>query len=487
MTTPTTITMPGMPMTAAMVSAPTLAHQVLFPQSAAEVTPAATGVNMPAEYAKAVGRMAYIWGWPLVNQINRRASITTAPYPGLINGTLPVAPRGQLAMLNDYIKPEQRFVACPNQDVVYGLGYMSLDEEPVVIQVPDFGERFWVYAMYDARTDQFSQIGKPYGTEPGFYLIVGPNWKGEVPEGITGVLRSSTEFGMIVPRIFMDDSDEDRKAIQPLINQIVMYPLKDFDGNMKIVDWSQIPAIPGDSSGEGETQWVVPEKFFDQLGEVLDIVPPLPGEEALTGNFRALLDAAAMNPEIKRALVEVAVETEREVISKFLQWQHNGRPAGNGWNRSTNNAQWGTDYFNRTGTARSNIYDNKPDETQYYYTDFDSTGAALDGNSTYAILFAKDELPPVNGFWSLTLYDQHHFFHPNPLKRYSLGTKNKSLKMNDDGSLTLYAGAKSPGEDKESNWLPAPEGPFSLYIRAYWGQQGILDGSWKPPVVTKTR
>ena len=141
---------------------------------------------MHPDYAKAVGRMAYIWGWPLVNQINRRAAITQAPEPGRLNGVLPVAPRGQVGMLSDYIDPGQNFVTCPNQDVVYGLGFFSLDEEPVVIQVPDFGDRFWVYAMYDARTDQFAEIGKPYDTKPGFYLIVGPQWKGEKPAGHRG-------------------------------------------------------------------------------------------------------------------------------------------------------------------------------------------------------------------------------------------------------------------------------------------------------------
>ena len=110
-----------------------------------------------------------------------------------------------------------------------------------------------------------------------------------------------------------------------------------------------------------------------------------------------------------------------------------------------NNAKWGTDYLNRTGTAKSNMYDNRPEETKYIYTDDDSQGKQLDGQNTYTITFAKGQTPPVKGFWSLTLYNEEHFYHDNPLKRYSLGTKNKNLKYNADGSLTLYAGAKSPG------------------------------------------
>ena len=127
------------------------------------------------------------------------------------------------------------------------------------------------------------------------------------------------------------------------------------------------------------------------------------------------------------------------------------------------------------------MFDNKPTETQYFYTDSDSSGAPLDGAKSYAITFAAGQEPPVNGSWSMTLYNEHHFFHPNDLKRYSLGTKNKGLQRNSDGSLTLYAGHASPRGAKESNWLPAPNGVFSLCIRAYWGKQGIVDGTWQPP------
>ncbi len=458
-------------------------HQVPPPSTAADVVQPADGIRMQVEYARSIGRMAYIWGWPMVNQINRRATITQAPRPGLLNGVLPVAPRGQIAMLSDYITPSQDFVTCPNQDVVYGLGFFSLNVEPVVIQVPDFGDRFWVYAMYDARTDQFAEIGKPYRTEPGHYLVVGPDWDGVTPPGIKGTVRSSTELANIIPRVFMDDTAEDRRAIQSLVDQIVAYPLTDYTGEARTIDWSQAPVIPGPASDGTERKWVVPEKYFDQLGTVLELVPPLPGEEALYGQFRQLLAAAEADPEIERALVETAIETERDVISKFFAWEYNGRPAGNGWNRSTNNAAWGVDYYNRTGTSRSNMFDNKPNETQYFYTDDDSSGLPLEGVNGYEITFAAGQEPPVNGFWSLTLYNEHHLFHSNDLKRYSLGTKNKGLKRNDDGSLTLFVSASSPGSEWESNWLPAPGGRFSLYIRAYWGKRAILDGSWEPPAV----
>jgi len=443
-----------------------------------------SGATMHPEYVKAVGRFAYIWGWPMVNMLNRRAGITQAPEPGRLGGVVPVAPRGRIGMLNDYVLPDQSFVACPNQDVAYGAGFFSLDVEPVVMQVPVFGDRFWVYALYDARTDQFGGLGKAYGSAPGFYLLVGPEWDGGVPGGINEVFRSPTELVFAGPRVFLDDTDDDRTAVKSLVNRISAYPLTEFDGTVKTKDWDDVPSFP-EPKVEGERSWVVPEAFFDQLPAVIDAVPPLPGEEALYASFRQLLDAAAADPAVRQALVEVAVETETEVIKPIFRWKHNGVPTGNGWNRSANNAEWGYDYLMRTSTAKSNMFDNRPTETQYFYTDDDTAGGQLEGQYLYAVTFEAGQLPPVKGFWSLTLYDEHHLFALNDLGRYSLGTKSKTLRYDDDGSLTLYAGVAHPGDERFPNWLPAPDGEFSLYIRCYWAEDAVLDGTWTPPVIER--
>jgi len=463
------------------------AQQVPLPKTAADVPGPAAGTAMTKEYVQMVGRMAYVWGWPMVNAHNRRASFATAPECGYMGGVLPVAPVGYNTMLTDYIKPEQTFITCPNQDVTYGAGFSALDKEPTVFQVPDFGDRFWVYALYDARTDEIAEIGKPYGTKPGFYMIVGPNWKGKKPAGITAVLRSSTELVFSVPRIFKDDTAEDTKAIQPALSQIQFYPLSKFDGKMKTKDWSKLPNFPAPTSTGGETKWVVPEKFYDQLPGVMKLVPPLPGEEALYAWINSVFVAAAKDPATKEVLIASFVAADKELIAPLFQWKFNGRPAGNGWNTQDNNAKWGTDYLNRTAMAKSSMYGNKPDETKYFYVEYDGAGKLLNGAKTYTITFAKGQVPPVKGFWSVTLYNKHHLFEPNALNRFSLGTKNKALKYNADGSLTLYASAKSPGKDKESNWLPAPKGPFSLFLRAYWADQSIIDGTWTPPKVVTVK
>ena len=163
----------------------------------------------------------------------------------------------------------------------------------------------------------------------------------------------------------------------------------------------------------------------------------------------------------------------------------NGPPAGNGWYSPIDNGTFGADYVIRTASSKSNMFENKYNETKYIFTDNDSDGKPLNGNRLYSVTFPAGQTPPVNGFWSLTLYNEHHFFNPNPLKRFSLGTKNKNLQTNSDGSLTLYAGAKSPGKGKETNWLPAPNTPFSLYIRCYWPKEEVINASWTPPKVMK--
>ncbi len=452
--------------------------------TAVEVPGPASGTLMTNEYVQMVGQMAYVWGWPLVNMGNRSIAFNELPAPGLIGGVLPAAFNG-VCMLSDYVSSDQRAVACPNQDVAYGFGVSQLDQDAIVVQVPDFGDRFWVYALYDQRTDEISSLGQAYGTKPGFYLVVGPHWNGEIPEGITAVIHSSTDMMLAIPRVFMDDTAEDRAAIQPLVNQISFYPLAKFTGEMQIVEWTKAPIYPAPASfsGSAETKWVVPETFFDLLPAVMKNVPPLPGEEALYGWINSVLDAAAEDPQVAATLRETAIATEKEMFDKFRQWKYNGQPASNGWNSTVNNAKWGTDYLNRATTGKTNIFENLPEETKYLYRDLDGRGEPMHGKNLYRVTFAKGQLPPVKGFWSLTLYNEHHFFNDNPLKRYSLGTKNKTLQYNADGSLTLYAGATSPGADKESNWLPAPDGAFSFFMRSYWPDQAILDGTWKAPQV----
>ena len=200
------------------------------------------------------------------------------------------------------------------------------------MQVPDFGSRFFTYQMVDARTDLFASIGKQYATKPGFYLLVGPNWKGDVPAGVNATYRSPTDLVAVFPRVFQDDTPEDRRAVQPLLSQIVVYPLSEFDGKMKTKDWTKTPSFPAPAGGSGETKWVIPETFFDELPQVMKEIPPLPGEELLYPMFQSVLDAAARDASIKNTLTQAAIAAEDELIKPLFEFHNNGQPIGNGWN-----------------------------------------------------------------------------------------------------------------------------------------------------------
>jgi hypothetical protein len=442
---------------------------------------------MTPEYVAAVGRAAYLWGWPMMNIRNRMATFEKLPGSVYLGGVLPVAPPNHLTMLTDYIKPEERAVACPNQDVVYGLSILNLEKEPVVIQVPDFGDRFWVYQVVDQRTDAFAEIGKMYGTKPGLYILAGPDWKGTAPSWAAGVFRSSTNIGVVIPRVFKDSTPEDTKAVQSIVNQIDVYPLSASDGKAKTTDWSKTPTMPNPSTSQEETKWVVPEKYAEDFHNILDEVPPLPGEEAMVSNFRAAWDAAAKDSKSMSALHNAVVDADKQIVTPLFQFRNYGLPLPENWTTQNNGAEFGTDYYTRLAVAKSNIFVNKPIETKYFYQDLDSAGGRLNGSHSYTVTFPKGALPPVKGFWSLTMYNEHHFFEPNKLIRYSLGTKNKDLQSNSDGSLTLYVSATPPSQDKMTNWLPSPKGDFSLYVRAYWPEQSVLDGSWTPPKVERVK
>ena len=172
----------------------------------------------------------------------------------------------------------------------------------------------------------------------------------------------------------------------------------------------------------------------------------------------------------------------------MFQFRNYGQKLKYNWTTTSNGADFGTDYYTRTAAAKSNIFINKSKETKYFYQDLDSNSDRLNGNNNYTVTFPKGQIPPVNGFWSLTLYNSEHFFAPNEINKYSLGTKNQDLKYNKDGSLTLYVQSAKPSKDKESNWLPSPKnGDFSLYLRAYWPKPEISDGKWTPPAVTKVK
>jgi hypothetical protein len=288
--------------------------------------------------------------------------------------------------------------------------------------------------------------------------------------------------------VFQDDTAEDKRAIQSVLPGIIVYALAEYDGTMKSKDWANLKKVPGAEEGDAETKWVVPEKFVDELGPVLADAPPLPGEEARYAQVLAVLEAAKRDPKIRQAMLEGAQAADTELVEPLFQFRNYGQQLPYHWSTISNEAAFGTDYFTRTAVAKSNILVNSPNETKYFYQDLDSDGLRLDSTKRYQVTFPKGETPPAHGFWSLSIYNEHHFFVANELNRFSVGTKNKDLAYDADGSLTIHVQTDAPKDaSQRKNWLPAPKGPFSLYIRTYWPKVAVIDGSWTPPPVRVVR
>lgn len=433
------------------------------------------------EELRGTARDAYVWGWALVYLHQCRSALERVPAPGRCGG-IPVAPVNRLSMLTDIIQPRTTVVPCANQDVIYGFGMFDLAKDAVVIQVPDFGDRFWLYQLGDHRTDAFARVGKMHGTQPGCYLVVGPDWRGLIPSGIAGVFRCPTRYGYCLPRVHVDGTEEDRQATLPAVNQIVAYPLAEFDGRPQTHDWSRARWLPNLAGRGRERGRVSPESFFEALSEVLAAVPALPGEESLYARFHGLLRAMENRPEIAAEAVAAAHEAEREIVEPMFHFRNVGRSLPGHWTTVDNGASFGGDYLTRTAVAKSNVFVNTPQEARYYYLDLDAHGERLEGGRHYRLTFPSGSLPPARAFWSLTIYDERHAL-PDGAGPHAIGSHTAGIEFAEDGSLSILVGpALADGDDRASpNRLVTPPGSFSLYLRVYWPEGAARDGSWYPP------
>ncbi|NBW87807.1 MAG: DUF1254 domain-containing protein, partial [Planctomycetia bacterium] len=376
--------------------------------------------QMPADEIRRLAREAYVWGWPLAYVHHCRLTLERVPVPGR-SGGMPVAPINRLAMLSDRVVPRNTIVPCPNQDVIYGFGMFDLAATPVVVQVPDFGPRFWLYQLGDQRTDSFARMGSMYGTQPGCHLVVGPNWNGQVPPGITEIVRCPTRYAYCLPRVFFSAAAGDREAALPAVNRIMAYPLDEFDGGMQECDWSKARWLPNIGK---RTTGVSPQTFFETLPKLLDDVPPLPDEEPLYADLRRLVASIDRDPSLARLAAEAAGDAERDLVAPLFEFRNVGRPLAGNWTTIDNGAAFGTDYVTRTAVARSNVFVNREEETKYYFLDLDARGERLRGDRDYRITFPAGALPPARAFWSLTVYDERHALPTEPTGTYAIGSRD---------------------------------------------------------------
>jgi hypothetical protein len=431
---------------------------------------------MEPEAIRGLAREAYVWGWPLAYVHHCRSRVALVPRAGK-SGGLPVAPLNELAMLTDQVAPRTALVPCPNRDVLYGFGIFDLADTPVILQVPDFGDRFWLYQLGDQRTDGFAEIGSMYGTRPGCYLVVGPGWAGGAPPGIVGVLRSPTRHAYCIPRVFFSTAPGDRDAAVAAVEGVMAYPLDEFTGVPRSRDWTRLRWLPS-LSCDGCV--VSPGGFLGLLPRLLDDVPPLPGEGPLYARFRRLVAAVRADPALAAAAQAAIAEAEQDVVAPLFEFRNVGNRLPAGWNTLTNGAAFGTDYLTRTAVARSNVFVNRHRETKYYYLDVDAEGRRLHGDRRHVLTFPAGQLPPAAGFWSLTAYDSRHALPSASTARHSIGSRDTDLALAPDGSLTIVIEPAGAGGDGQ-NAIVAPEGPFSLYLRLYAPDERAMNGLWTPP------
>ncbi|XZE46889.1 DUF1254 domain-containing protein [Pirellulaceae bacterium SH467] len=424
---------------------------------------------------------AYFWGWPLVYLTNVQRAASLIQRPG-ISGGAPVAPVNRLSMLTEPVSPEFRSVPCPNPDVIYGFSILDLSEDAVVLQVPDLTDRFWLVQLGDHRTDSFGELGSMYGSKPGFYMIVGPNWKGVAPPSIVEVFQSPTSLAYLIPRV-LTRSKEEVLSVQDALSEFSVSPLTRWNGEWKKRDWTKRKWYPAlGESTRSRCKSVNPMTFFDDLSSILDSVPPLEGEESFYKEIRSLLQAAQQSDSLKEKLRTRARELESSLIEPLFDFSRVGAPLPTGWTSVSNGAAFGTDFMTRAAVAKSNIFVNRANEAKYFYLEADGQGQSLQGERDYTITFPKGALPPNQGFWSLTAYNSDHRIAPVENAPYALlGTQDK-LSYSADGSVTISISQRKTSSDTE-NWIAPPRGRFILYLRIYAPAKPVQTGAWHPPSV----
>ena len=436
--------------------------------------------------AFALAAEAYVYGYPLVTMEMTRRVMTNVEKP---EGTR--APMGQFVRLREYPTAAYRDVTAPNADTLYTTAWFDLSKEPWIVSVPDMKGRYYLLPMLDGWTDVFQVPGKrTTGTKAQTFAITGPGWSGELPKGVTEY-KSPTSLVWLLGRIYSTGTPQDYKEVHALQDKITAVPLSSWGKPYTPEPGTVDPAIDMKLSVREQVNALDANAYFKLLAELMKTNPPSADDAPMVAKLAKIgivpgqdFDPSKLEPAVAKGLAKAPKPAQEQIMA----WLKEGIAAGdfkleNGWAFSTQVGTYGTHYMQRALVTAIGLGANRPQDAIYPT----STGPDLlkkyDGSKKYVMRFEKGQLPPVDGFWSLTMYDKDYFFVDNPLNRYTLSARNK-LKTNPDGSVDLYIQAESPGKDKESNWLPAPKDEFILMMRLYWPKEKpptILDGSWKIP------
>jgi hypothetical protein len=426
---------------------------------------------------------AYIFGYPLVTMEMTRRVVTNVAEPVGTRG-----PMGQLIRLREYPNASFRDVTAPNADTLYTTAFVDVGAEPWIFSIPDLKGRYALFPMLDGWTNVFAVPGKrTTGTEAQTYAITGPGWSGTLPDGVKA-LRSPTDIVWILGRIYCTGTPEDYAAVHALQDQCKLYPLsawgKDYTPPPGKVDAS----IDTKTAVREQVNRMGAVEYFTLLAELMKTNPIASADASHVETFASIglvpgkdFDTSKLKADFVKRIPPLAFDRI------MLQFKINDAMKDvNGWGYTLKTGIYGTDYLMRALVTAIGLGANRPQDAVYPTSLKDAADHAYDGAKNYVLHFKKGETPPVQGFWSITMYDKDLFFVANPINRYSISPR-QDLKANPDGSIDLYIQHESPGADKESNWLPAPAGQFYLMLRMYWPDESdpsILDGSWTIPPVT---
>ena len=460
-------------------------------------SPALTSARAEGVFSDLVGDVedfraaseAYIYGYPLVTmEMTRRVMTNVAA------AEASRAPMGQFVRMRSYPDASYRDVTAPNADTLYTTAWLDVGKEPWILSLPDMKGRYFLFPMLDGWTDVFQVPGtRTTGTGAQTYAITGPGWKGTLPAGVVEY-KSPTALVWLLGRIYCTGTPEDYAAVHALQDACKVYPLSAWGK-----DWTP-PAAKADASIDMKTavrdqvNALSGVDYFRLLAELLKTNPPTAADAPILPKLAQVgvvpgkdFDPSAADPAVLNRVPKISFG---RIMLHFVTGPEIQNV--NGWRFTTKTGLYGTDYIQRALITAIGLGANRPEDA-VYPTSLKTGGGLLarkyDGANKYVMHFPKGQLPPVKGFWSLTMYDENYFFVANPINRYSISAR-QNLKANADGSIDLYIQHDSPGPDKESNWLPAPAGKFVLMLRMYWPNPkapSILDGSWTiPPVKIAT-
>lgn len=443
----------------------------------------ADAATLTADDAQAIATDAYVYFYPLITMdITRKQLTNMEPSPGGIGG-----PMNRFANIGAFPAADMRVVVRPNFDTLYSSGWVDLTREPVIVSAPDTEGRYYLLPMLDMWTDVFASPGwRTTGTGAGDFLVTPPGWTGTVPDGMSHI-PAPTPYVWIIGRT-KTDGPADYDAVHKIQDGYKITPLSQWGKTPVAPEVKIDPSIDMKTPPKIQVDTMSGEKYFAYAAELLKLHPPHITDQPIIARLKQIgfevgqsFDAAAADPAVQKALQAAPASGQQLMKWKVATLAR----VANGWSMNTDTmGVYGNYYLKRAIVSQLGLGANLPEDAIYPLNLADSRGQALDGANRYTLHFEKGETPPVDAFWSVTLYDPEGFQVANPLNRFAVSSWMPFV-YNPDGSLDLYFQNESPGADKEANWLPAPKGAFNLTMRLYAPQSDALTGKWNPPSVMR--